>query len=162
MPNRIIKDGAVIEDNWLLLDKDNAEENLSNDCIIVPLKIWQTQREQLEDHASLGVMLNSDESPQLILEDLAHFQVIAINFPAFVDGRGFSYARELRDTHHYQGEIRAVGGFIRDQLFFLKRCGFNAFALSNTDIDSALASFDDFSESYQEATDSQAPLFRIR
>lgn len=160
MPSKIILDNAVVEDDWQLIDA--AEDTLPEGKIIVPLKVWNEQLSELSARPQIGLWLNSDESPQDIQGDLHQLDVIAVNFPAFADGRGFSYGRELRETHRYQGQLRAIGGFIRDQLFYLKRCGFNAFALDATDLEAALSSFQDFSETYQAAIDQPTPLFRRR
>ena len=87
---------------------------------------------------------------------------MVVNFPVFTDGRGFSYGRELRERG-YQGELRAAGHFIRDQLTYLSRCGFDAFQMADeSQLEDALASLDDFSESYQAAIDQPLPLFRRR
>lgn len=160
MPNKIIKDGVVVEDDWILVPADGDLPPTGK--LIVPLSTWQNQSGELSQRQELGVWLDSDESPAAIVSDLNRFAVIAIHFPAFADGRGFSYARELRQTHGYTGELRAIGGFMRDQLFFLKRCGFNAFALENTDLEQALNSLNDFSDAYQSAPDQPLPLFRRR
>ena len=160
MPNKIIKDGAVIDDDWQIVDAEATD--LPDGAVIIPLSLWNQKKDSLAQRGQLGIWLDSDESPQLITDSLASFEVIAINFPAFGDGRGFTYGRELREQHDYQGEIRAIGGFMRDQLFFLKRCGFNAFALNGVDLDTALASFTDFSDAYQAAIDQPEPLFKRR
>lgn len=157
MPNKIIKDGAVVDDNWQLLAKDVT--SIPAGQAILPYSLWLANQDQLPTDGSLGIWLDSDESAALIADSLDSFAVIAINFPAFADGRGFSYARELRETHHYTGELRAVGGFMRDQLYYLQRCGFNAFALQEGDLNAALESFNDFSDAYQAAVDQPAPLF---
>ena len=119
--------------------------------------------EQLNDGQSGdGLVLEPGESPDQIAKELSSLDVIAINFPVFVDGRGFSYARELRELG-FTGEIRAVGAFSRDQLFFLQRCGFNVFQLENeSEVESAVASLKDFSEVYQAAIDQPEPLFSRR
>ena len=160
MPHRIIKDDQIIEDNWIVLAKD-AEE-VPEGQVIVPCGLWQKQRDQLTGRGSLGVWLDSDESPKLIANDLEQFDLVAVNFPVFTDGRGFTYGRELREQHDYRKEVRAIGDFMRDQLFYLRRCGFNAFALENTSIDAALESLSVFSDSYQAAIDQPQPRFRRR
>ena len=160
MPNKIIKDGAIVDDNWQVIDADATE--IPEGAVIIPLSLWNSQKDQLSQRGQLGVWLNSDESPQLIADSLANFEVVAINFPAFADGRGFTYGRELREKHQYQGEVRAIGSFIRDQLFYLKRCGFNAFELTGVDLETALDSFSDFSDSYQAAIDQPEPMFKRR
>ncbi|MDR1462066.1 MAG: DUF934 domain-containing protein, partial [Azoarcus sp.] len=111
----------------------------------------------------VGVWLDSDESPEAIAADLAHFSVIAVNFPKFTDGRGYSTARLLRERYGYAGELRAIGDVLQDQLYFMRRCGFNAYAVrADKDIEAALAGLADFDESYQPAVDSPQPLFRRR
>lgn len=162
MPNKIILNGAVVDDQWTLVEADFAGDSLPEGSIIVPLSLWQQRADELSQRGDVGVWLNSDESPQQIAADVARLDLIAINFPAFADGRGFSYARELRQTHQFSGELRAIGAFMRDQLYFLQRCGFNAFALEQGDLQQALQSLGDFSESYQPATDQPTPLFRRR
>jgi uncharacterized protein (DUF934 family) len=94
---------------------------------------------------------------------LAGVTRVEVNFPKFGDGRGFSIARLLRERHGYRGELRAVGHVTRDLLFFLERCGFDAFELrEGEDPREALASFEDFSESYQASVAQPVPLFRRR
>lgn len=111
----------------------------------------------------LGIWLESHEEIEAVADDLAHFKVVALNFPVFSDGRHYSTARLLRDRYGYKGEVRAIGDVLRDQLFFMKRCGFDAFALrEDRDAIEALESLRDFSETYQAATDQPLPLFRRR
>jgi uncharacterized protein (DUF934 family) len=86
-----------------------------------------------------------------------------VKFPSFTDGRGYSVGRLLRERYGWTGELRAVGDIQRDQLFYLARCGFNAFALrEGEDVDAALTAFADFSERYQASVDQPLPLFRRR
>ena len=145
---KIIKDGVVVEDHWrgAFLDLQTFNERVETG-------------EQVSD---VAVVLEPDQPPSELLGDLNDIPLIAINFPVFTDGRGFSYARELRGRG-YRGEIRAVGNFIRDQLAYLQRCGFNAFDFDeNVNLDSALASFDEFSDHYQADVIRPEPLFRRR
>ena len=96
--------------------------------MIVPLAVWRSQRDALLDRAGgLGVWLDANDDPALIAGDLGHFAVIAVNFPQFTDGRGYSIGRLLRERYGWRGELRAVGDVLRDQLFYLTRCGFDAF-----------------------------------
>ncbi len=162
---RIIKNDQVIDETWHLLDKDATLDGISNcDDLIVPLSLWREHSHALKARdGGLGVWLEADEQVEEIAEDLQHFQVIALNFPSFTDGRHFSSARLLRERYGYKGEIRAIGDVLRDQLFFMKRCGFDAYALrADRDPYDALASLQDFSEVYQAATDQPQPLFRRR
>ena len=162
---RLIKNGAVVNDSWHVLDKDATLDGLPNsDSIIVPLALWLEHSHVLKARdGGLGVWLDSDEEVESIAGDLDQFQVIALNFPVFSDGRNYSNARLLRDRYQYQGEVRAIGDVLRDQLFFMQRCGFDAFALrADRNAEEALESLKDFSNCYQAATDQPLPLFRRR
>lgn len=162
---RIIKNDQVIDETWHLLPKDVTLEGLSNsDDLIVPLALWRDHAHALKARdGGLGVWLDSDEEVEEIAEDLQYFQVVALNFPVFTDGRHFSSARLLRERYGYKGEVRAIGDVLRDQLFFMKRCGFDAYVIRpDRDPYDALQSLSDFSEVYQAATDQPLPLFRRR
>jgi uncharacterized protein (DUF934 family) len=88
---------------------------------------------------------------------------IAVNFPSFGDGRGYSIARLLRERYAYKGELRAVGEVARDHLHAMAQCGFDAFQLrAGEDPQEALKAFGDFSEHYQATTAQPVPLFRRR
>ncbi|WP_374963166.1 DUF934 domain-containing protein [Spongiibacter tropicus] len=160
MPS-IIKQGQIVEDNWQVWrDSDSLPDSAH---VIVPLALWQAQRDALLAKGPVALFLASDESPKALSDDdLEKAAFIAVDFPKFMDGRGFSYARELREQRHYQGEIRAIGDFMRDQLFYMQRCGFSSYALPSEELEAALASFNDFTESYQPSIDQPRPLFRRR
>ena len=162
---RIIKNGQIIDETWHLLPKDATLDSLSNcDDYIVPLALWVEHSSALKARdGGLGVWLEAGEEIEEIADQLDNFQVIALNFPAFTDGRNYSNARLLRDRYGYKGELRAIGDVLRDQLFYLHRCGFDAFALrADKDPYEALESLKDFSVTYQAATDEPLPLFRRR
>ena len=162
---RIIKGDQVVDETWHLLPKDATLDGLSNsDDLLVPMGLWLEHSHALKVRdGGLGVWLDSDEEIECIAEDLEYFKVVALNFPVFSDGRHYSTARLLRDRYGYQGEVRAIGDVLRDQLFYMKRCGFDAFAVRpDRDPYEALESLKDFSETYQAATDQPLPLFRRR
>ena len=162
---RIIKNGEVVDETWHLLPKDVTLDGLSNcDDLIVPLRLWLDHAHALKARdGGLGVWLDSDEAVEEIADDLEYFQVVALNFPAFTDGRHYSSARLLRDRYGYKGEVRAIGDVLRDQLFYMRRCGFDAFAVRpDRDPYGALRSLEDFSVTYQAAADEPLPLFRRR
>ncbi|MDM8349589.1 DUF934 domain-containing protein [Pseudomonas sp. sp1636] len=162
---RIIKNGQVVDEAWHLLPKDTPLDGLSNcDDLIVPLALWVEHPRALKARdGGLGVWLEAGEEIEEIADQLDNFQVIALNFPAFTDGRHYSTAYLLRTRYGYQGEVRAIGDVLRDQLFALKRCGFDAFALrEDKDPQDALKAFEEFSEVYQACSDQPQPLFRRR
>jgi uncharacterized protein (DUF934 family) len=156
---KLIKNRAVVDDTWQLL-REIPVEGLPAGNVIVPLDYWLEQRDALLARGNVGVWLSSDQPPAPLADDLQNIAVIAIDFPAFTDGRGFSYGRTLREHFSYKGEVRAIGQFIRDQLYYLNRCGFDAFAIETADPEKALGSFDDFSDAYSAGVDQPLPWFR--
>ena len=168
-PEQLIIDATVVDNQWRLLPQTGDEfalqaESLAPGKVILPYSVWQPLREELSARSNeIGVWLDSDESAELIGEFAASLPLIAVHFPAFADGRGFTTGRLLRERYGYTGELRAVGAFIRDQLTYLRRCGFNAFAYEGEQpLAGLLDSMSDFSDSYQAAADQPLPLFRRR
>ena len=167
-PERLIADGAVVENTWRLLPLGGEEEitadNLAPGKVILPLSVWLNLREALQARkGDIGVWLDSDETADLLGDFAQELPLIAVHFPAFTDGRAFTAGRLLRQRYGFTGELRAVGNFIRDQLTYLKRCGFNAFAYQGTQpLQGLLESMRDFSDSYQAAVDQPLPIFRRR
>lgn len=123
---RIIRDRAIAED----------------DREFVAAEAWRE---------GLGVRLPNDTDPEgLSTEDLGRWPAIAIEFPKYTDGRGYSLGRLLRQRYGYTGELRAVGDVLHDQLMFMERCGFDAFELkAGKDIEKALGAFDQIEARYQ-------------
>lgn len=158
----LIKNNTLVEDRWVTVAEGEAlpvEENL-----IVSLEGWQEQRDELvARNGKLGIRLRSDQSPALIAEDLGQFDLVALEFPAFKDGRAFSYARLLRERYGFKGEVRAVGDVLRDQLVFMQRCGFDAFEVADeTALADWLAALSEISVWYQPAADSRRPALALR
>jgi uncharacterized protein (DUF934 family) len=166
---KIIKNGQILADDWQLLRLVEGEtpETVAIPAgkVLVPLAVWQTRQAELADRAELGVWLDSAEPAAALAADVARLSVVAVNFPKFADGRGYSIATLLRTRHGYAGELRAIGEVLRDQFFFLTRCGFDALQpadgrYSDAQLEAALASLADFSEPYQAAVDRPAPVWR--
>ena len=121
----LIKNGAFAEDGFQTVADDAP---LPANGTIVSLARFGKERENLlARNAPLGVRLKSDESPEALGEDVHRLSVVVLEFPKFRDGRGFSWARMLRRRLKYQGEIRATGHFLYDQLAYMKRVGIDAF-----------------------------------
>lgn len=162
---KIIKDNAIIDDDWQVLrlnDDETAQAvTVPDGKIIVPLPVWLAQRDALQQRDTIGVWFASDERPEDLAEDVQTFPVIAVDFPRFADGRGYSIAFNLRARLGFKGELRAIGDVLRDQLFYMRRVGFDAFQpRPDRNINDALKGLADFSEVYQTSFDQQQPLFR--
>ena len=166
---QIIKGREVVADDWTVLRLDEGETPESVEVpdgkIIVPLAVWEAQRATLAARAgqngTLGLWFASDEQAQSVKDELGKFAVIAVDFPKFSDGRGYSIAFNLRKRLGYTGELRAIGDVLRDQLFQMYRCGFDAYATrQDRSIVDALKGLTVFSETYQASVDQPLPLFR--
>ena len=158
----LLKNGKVVEDNWRnLADEDSVSVEES---IIISLKRWQESQDYFSGrNGQLGIRLESSQKPEEISADIDRFDLIALNFPALPDGRAFSYARILRERYGFKGELRATGKVIQDQLFFMHRCGFDSFELSDgEDIEKSIAALSSFSVAYQPAADDIAPAYKTR
>ncbi len=109
----------------------------------------------------LGVRLANDVDPEALAAELPKWDAVAIEFPKYTDGRGYSLARLLRERYGYTGELRAVGDVLHDQLMFMERCGFDAYELkAGKDIQGALSAFEAIDVRYQPATDQPLPLWK--
>lgn len=160
----LIKNNQLAEDNWVLISDKTIEsaEQLPQGDLILPLTVWQKLNGQLPGR-TVALWLDSDEAPAVLKEALDQLPLIAINFPHFSDGRGYSYATVLRQQYGYKGELRAIGDVLRDQLFFLKRVGFDSYVLrADQNAAECIKALQDFSIRYQTSTDNPAPLFRTR
>jgi uncharacterized protein (DUF934 family) len=135
----LIKDNAVIEDPFVTVGPGEAIP--ARGPLIVGLDQWREGRARLiEREEPIGIRLKSDQHPELIADDLRYFSVVALEFPAFRDGRAYSYARLLREHYGFARELRAVGDVLVDQLCFMLRTGFNAFEIEASDPLAALRS----------------------
>ena len=140
-PDRVIRANPprVAEDPWRLAEVGAAD--ISGSHVLVPLATWIASRGELAQPARAGVWLAPDDDPEALRADLAALDVIAIRFPKFADGRGYSTAALLRRSG-YRGELRAFGDIGRDHLLQLARCGFDAFVLPpGRDPEAALEAF---------------------
>ncbi len=161
---QVIKDKQVIEDNWTRFEPGDDDAALPEGDIIVPLAYWQARREELLGReGKVAVCINGDDELSDIESELDGFELIAIEFPVFRDGRGYSMARALRQRHNFQGDIRAVGEVLRDQLYFMQRVGISSYQLKDgKDPQDALKGFTEFSVRYQGAVDNGEAIYSRR
>lgn len=168
MPTLIDDHGRVIADDaWQVAADDTAVAALADtpasDAWLLTLGQMQQHGDRLRQSGRrLGLVLDPADDPADAAAWLDRIEQIAVRFPEFTDGRGYSTARLLRQRHQWHGPLRAIGDVGRDQLFLLRRVGFDSFALRDSDDPaSAGAAFSDFHERYQTAVDAPA-LFERR
>ena len=165
--SKLIKNGALAADTWtpLTLAEGETPETVSlpGGDLIVPLAVWEARKTELASRPALGLLLEPADDVATVAQELQHFALIAVRFPKFVDGRGYSTATLLRTRYAYTGDLRAVGDVLIDQLFFYQRCGFDSYALrDDKNVESALARLTPFPDRYQTSADTPTPLFRRR
>ncbi len=159
---KIIRDRQIVEDDWISLADDAPLP--SSGRVILSLKRWEESRDALKTgDAVVGVRIPNTADVVQLWPTLQDRPLIAVEFPAFGDGRAFSQARVLRERFGFKGEIRAVGDVMRDQIFYMQRCGINAMApRADQDLQACLAAFRDFTTPYQGAADRQISIFQRR
>jgi len=165
MPRIVTADGDTREDSWILITSPEAEQarELPDQPVLLPLQLWLEGYEQYAGREDIGVWLDSHEEPETLAHRANELPLIAVNFPKFTDGRGYSTARLLRERYGYHNELRAIGDVLLDQLQFMKRCGFDTYALRpDKDFSRAAHCLRFFSCAYQAACDTDQPLFRRR
>ena len=152
-----------VSDAWQLIRLSEGDDvntvAIPAGQVIVPLSVWQAQS-ALKTRNDVGVWLENTTEPENMNIDWNQFSVIALDYPKFTDGRSHSIAYLLRNRFGYKNELRAIGDVLVDQLFYMKRVGFNAFSLrEDQKIESALRMLNSFSQTYQGSTDDARPLF---
>lgn len=161
---KLVKNSALLDnDPWCVVDKscNDLQTALSQgEQLLLPLKLWLEQAETVATNKNIGVWLDSDEDADALSAYCEDLEIIAINFPVFSDGRGYSQARRLRLNYGYKKELRAIGDVLRDQMQFYQRCGFDSFALrEDINAEQAIAGLNDFDIHYQDAADNYVPPF---
>lgn len=157
----LIEHGKVVSnDAWTHLADDEALPGQGD--VTVTLARFEKERAILEPQLGrLGVRLGPEDEPAALGDAVKSLRLIAIAFPKFTDGRGYSIARLLRDRYGFGGQLRAVGNVLPDQMFYMRRCGFDAFELTEgKPVEDALKALEGFSVTYQAAADDSRPLFR--
>ena len=157
MSSRVLNcDGKWQTDVWRV-DRD-GNDAADRGPRLLPLASWLAG----EPESERGVWLAPADDPSALVAHFARVRLVAVDFPTFADGRGYSIATLLRQRG-YRGELRAIGDVLVDQLFMLKRVGFTSFALRvDQDEVAAVAALKTYSDVYQAASDDSLPYFRRR
>ena len=160
MPKLIrLKDGVFgwEEDRFSIVAD---EDEIPAGDVIVSLKRFMAEGEQLLGDRKVGVKLAPTEAVEDLVYDLPRLAVVALEFPSHRDGRNLSAARLLRQRYGYQGELRAVGEVLREQAQHMVRCGIDAFVPHD---DSRPETWDRavhrYRHVYQRAADERTPAF---
>jgi uncharacterized protein (DUF934 family) len=156
----LIKNKQLVSDDPWIYVADADPIPAAGDVLIS----WQRfDRDDIDPetrNGRVGLRIEPEDDLLQVITHLPKVGLLAIDFPKFGDGRGYTKARLLRERYKYTGELRAVGEVLADQLFYLLRCGFDSFELApGKDVAAALRSFETFSVTYQAAVDDPRPLY---
>lgn len=156
----LIIDRQPAADRWIRVENEEGL-NQSGD-LLVDFALWTEHADALKARdGGLGVVIDGDTELDQLVPDLDRLALVAVAFPSFADGRGFSQARILRQHYGYSGEIRAVGDVTWDRLRYMARCGINAYEVpAERYSDDMLSAFDEITVCYQGAEDDPRPIYR--
>lgn len=159
---RYIKDGAAAADPWVYVVGD---EPVPPDLPAIVSPDWlfaEGPAGRPSRSAPLGVAWPNDRPEGELVPYLPQLSLIALEFPAFRDGRAYTQARRLRERYGFKGEIRATGDVLRDQFLFMVRAGFNAFEVKKAaDAEAFTKALSEIGLSYQ-PPGGDSPAFRTR
>jgi uncharacterized protein (DUF934 family) len=166
MPRRLLRDGAIVADEWRTAGNGTAGDGAVTDGaagdgavaddapLMLALSEFRAERERwLARAGPLGIILAPADDEQELVPDLSRLALVAAEFPTVSEGRGYTQGRLLRERWGFTGELRARGAVHRDQVFLLARCGFNSFELPESDFEGAVAALRTFSAAYQSSND---------
>jgi uncharacterized protein (DUF934 family) len=157
----LIKNGSFVEDTFASVADDAPMS--ANGAIVSLARFAKDKETLLARNAPLGVRLQSSESPEALGEDVHRLSVVALEFPKFRDGRGFSWARMLRTRLAYGGEVRAVGDYLYDQIAFMHRVGIDAFEVrENFTLAEFRRALGEITDVYQPAPDGRKTILQLR
>ena len=157
----LIKNGALVEDTFVTVTDDTPMP--ANGTIVSLARFEREKGALLKRNAPLGVRLQSSESPESLGVDVHRLSVVAVEFPRFRDGRGFSWARLLRTRLAYTGEIRAVGPYLYDQIAFMRRVGIDAFEVrEGFTLDDYRRAIGEMTNVYQPSSDNRRTIRELR
>ena len=155
----VTNQGDVIPNGWRVLADD--ETHGVDGPVVLGFDRALRELDGLNGH--YGVRINPGDDVRLLEPFLEKLTLIEVAFPGFRDGRGYSTARILREDLGYTQGLRAVGDVLRDQLFYMLRCGFDEFLVKDRDPAEAITSAAKrFSTTYQGAADSARPAWALR
>jgi uncharacterized protein (DUF934 family) len=161
MTSKILRGGEIVADEWTVVEDGRTELGEAGGKVIVTLARWRVEREALlSGHEAVGVLVPNTADIEAVYPEIADRSLIALQFPAFADGRALSQAVVLRKRLRFVGELRAVGDIIRDLVFWLGRCGFDSIVpRQDQNLEACRAALDEIKVAYQAAADGHTPVW---
>jgi len=157
----LVRNGAEVANDWTFVP-DGAVLPDSGKVSVSLARFLGLKAGQENGPLPDGVRLSPADEPADIEPYLAELTLIEVDFPKYQDGRGYSQAQLLRRRFGYEGELRAVGHVLRDQIFYMHRSGFDAYETRRATVSQVLEALAEFTEAYQPAVTGPAAVFRKR
>ena len=133
----IYKDGEFVEENWARADAETGVA-VEGDALVPQTLFLENADGYLARDGQTAILVEAGDNVELLQPFLSRLAYVAVDFPSFADGRGFSAARVLREQIGYEGDIRAAGKYILDQVPLARRCGVSSFEISKPEVLKAL------------------------
>ena len=161
MTATILREGELVEDLWTVVEDGRTDVESAGGKVIVTLARWRTEREALlSAYAAVGVLVPNTADIEAIYPQIQDRPLIALQFPAFADGRALSQAVVLRKRLGFRGELRALGDVIQDLVFWLGRCGFDSIVpRQDQNLEACRAALNELRVAYQAAADAHTPVW---
>jgi uncharacterized protein (DUF934 family) len=157
----LLECGRITSDPWQTLADDAVLP--SAPCIVSLSRLQQDEAVRTARQLRLGVALPVDQPAEVLAPYLDRLSLVAVNFPTFRDGRGFTQARSLRENLAFSGEIRATGNILLDQYAFFLRCGITTVEMQDgSDPAAWQKAADRFSFAYQSSVLEEPVLSGLR
>jgi len=122
----LLRNGEISDSDLWLMTNDDTElpDNLEH-VLVTLTRYLELQKNQ--GVLPAGVIVAPADDVQLLAPYVEQLHLIAIDFPTYTDGRGYSHARLLRKRMNYVGELRAMGDVRADSILFMARAGIDTF-----------------------------------
>lgn len=161
MTRTILRAGQLVEDGWTLIQDGSSEISETGGNVIVTLARWAAERDALlSSHPAVGVLVPNTADIEAVYPQIQDRPLIALQFPAFADGRALSQAVVLRKRLGFRGELRAEGDVIRDLVFWLGRCGFDTIVpRQDQRLEDCRSALTELTVAYQAAADAHTPVW---
>lgn len=157
----LIKNGAEVANEWTFVP-DGAVLPEAGKVTVSLLRFLGMKQGQENGPLPQGVRLGPADDVAELEPYLSELSLIEVDFPRYVDGRGYSQAQLIRRRYGYEGELRAVGHVLRDQIFYMNRSGFDAYETRRASVSEVMEALSEYSVVYQPAAAPSVPAFRKR
>ena len=160
---RLCCDGSFVDDAWVTIGDDDGVPEGGD--IVVSLSRWRADNTSLKQRdGKVGIVVRPDDEIDATSDHIGDVDLIVIVFPKFSDGRGYSLARKLREQQGYEGELRARGEVLLDQVALMWRCGFTELEIDHQPTIDALnrGHLPAITHSYQSARSSRFEMRKRR